>query len=465
MAIDLFVNIDASSLDQARANSHRSLRSIGFKELVAGDTEVFDVYLVGNNTRYSNAYYNIQDYSVRMGLGTLNGKPTGGTWSLGAQTALAHDIDAAGLQTAFTAEVAACTVTKFADFVYKVTFDSVGAQTIPSVDATNLSPDSTVNIAEMVAGDGSTKAEWLIRFYANPIAYNSTWTPIDQDLWNSSSVMKGYRGTLNLGTSGVYDLMGNASSVVTTIEIEITDGSGYIQTVLQMPIKITGEVLGQGATGTVEFDSYLTAADIGASVQQHSAILDATTASYTTADETKLAGIEDAATADQTGAEIKTAYELEADTNAFTDADKAKLDAIEAGATADQTGAEIKTAYELEADTNAFTDADKAKLDAIEASASADQTGAEIKAAYEGEADTNAFTDAYKAQLDATTATFTTADETKLDGIATGAEVNTIDSDTTGEPTGSDQVLNVVSLTQAEYNAGTPVATTLYVIV
>jgi len=39
--------------------------------------------------------------------------------------------------------------------------------------------------------------------------------------------------------------------------------------------------------------------------------------------------------------------------------DGAKLDGIEANATADQTGAEIKTAYEGEADTNAFTDAEK----------------------------------------------------------------------------------------------------------
>ena len=42
---------------------------------------------------------------------------------------------------------------------------------------------------------------------------------------------------------------------------------------------------------------------------------------------TKLDGIETAATADQTGAEIKTAYEGEADTNAFTDAEKTKLGA------------------------------------------------------------------------------------------------------------------------------------------
>lgn len=39
-----------------------------------------------------------------------------------------------------------------------------------------------------------------------------------------------------------------------------------------------------------------------------------------------------------------------------------------------------------------------------------------------------------------------------------------LDSTTEGEPTGSDQIFNVVSLTQAEYDAGTPVAGTFYVI-
>jgi hypothetical protein len=54
--------------------------------------------------------------------------------------------------------------------------------------------------------------------------------------------------------------------------------------------------------------------------------------------------------------------------------DGAKLDGIEAGATADQTAAEIKTAYESNADTNAFTDADHTKLDGIEASADVTDT-------------------------------------------------------------------------------------------
>ncbi len=318
-----------------------------------------------------------------------------------------------------------------------------------------------------------------------------------------------------------------------------------------------------------------------------------TTNKFTTAsDISKLAGIETAATADQTGAEIKAAYEAEANTNAYTDAEKtklagieasadvtdatnveaagalmdsevtnlaqvkafdsadyataaqgntadaalpktggamtgaittnstfdgrdvatdgAKLDGIETGATADQTGSEIKTAYEAEADTNAFDDAavtklagieasadvtdatnveaagalmdsevtnlaqvkafdssdyataaqgtkadsaqqppsegafvngDKTKLDAIEASATADQTGAEIKALYEAEADTNAFTDdlltklsnieanatadqtgaEIKALYEAEASAFTDALFTKLSGIETAA--------------------------------------------
>lgn len=55
-------------------------------------------------------------------------------------------------------------------------------------------------------------------------------------------------------------------------------------------------------------------------------------------------------------------------------ADGTKLDGIETGATADQTGAEIKSLYEAEADTNAFTDAEQTKLSGIEALADVTDT-------------------------------------------------------------------------------------------
>jgi hypothetical protein len=95
-------------------------------------------------------------------------------------------------------------------------------------------------------------------------------------------------------------------------------------------------------------------------------------------DKAKLDAVEASATADQTDAEIKTAYENNANTNAFTDAEQTKLTGIEANATADQTASEIRTLVETATDSNVFTDADHTKLSGIESNATADQSAAEI---------------------------------------------------------------------------------------
>lgn len=83
----------------------------------------------------------------------------------------------------------------------------------------------------------------------------------------------------------------------------------------------------------------------------------------------KLAGIETAATADQTAAEIRTLVESASNSNVFTDDDHTKLNAIETGATADQTASEIRTLVDSASDSNVFTDADHTKLNGIAASA------------------------------------------------------------------------------------------------
>ena len=71
---------------------------------------------------------------------------------------------------------------------------------------------------------------------------------------------------------------------------------------------------------------------------------------------------------------------------------------------------------------------------------------------------------AYSSVLDGTTASFTTAEEAKLAGIATGAEVNTIESIVEAGMLDDTVVLNVVSVSQANYDAGTKIGTTLYII-
>ena len=60
--------------------------------------------------------------------------------------------------------------------------------------------------------------------------------------------------------------------------------------------------------------------------------------------------------------------------------------------------------------------------------------------------------------------TYPSADSTKLSGIATGAEVNTIESILEVGVDNDAVVLNVVSLPQADYDSGTKIDTTLYII-
>ena len=98
---------------------------------------------------------------------------------------------------------------------------------------------------------------------------------------------------------------------------------------------------------------------------------------FTDADHTKLNNIEtaadvtDATNVTAAGAlmdsELAGLAAVKATTGTFLTADQTKLDAIEASATADQTGAQIKTAYQAE--TNAFTDAQFTKLSNIETAA------------------------------------------------------------------------------------------------
>jgi len=92
-------------------------------------------------------------------------------------------------------------------------------------------------------------------------------------------------------------------------------------------------------------------------------------------DGTKLDGIESGATADQTDAEIKTAYENNPETNAFTDAEKTKLSGIESSATADQTASEILTAIKTVDGTGSGLDADT--LDGVQGSSYATLTGSQ----------------------------------------------------------------------------------------
>ena len=91
---------------------------------------------------------------------------------------------------------------------------------------------------------------------------------------------------------------------------------------------ITSAKIADGTIANIDVSS--TAAIEGSKIQASSGSVAGTMSS---ADFTKLAGIETGATADQTNAEIKTAYEANSNTNAYTDTEKTFVNAITASAT------------------------------------------------------------------------------------------------------------------------------------
>ena len=259
MGQNLFINFDSETLTNSRCRAADDLRSKKFSPFVAGDSLVFDLFLTG-----TEGLLNIQDYPVvRMGVGDLNARPESGTYEVGGFS-LDYNHSAAELEaTIESATGNGCTVVELAPFVFKVSFDAVGAQAIPAIDSSDLTPRSTVDRQTLQLGDATTKEIWLWRLYANPVAFTDSFSNIAGD---------GVRGTIPLSTAGIYDLLGDATSVKTFFEIELTDSVGDIITVLQTRIDLTGEVIGEGFAGYIpaptplsgDIQAFLASADYAA---------------------------------------------------------------------------------------------------------------------------------------------------------------------------------------------------------
>ena len=238
MGQSIFINFDTNNLKSSSVASASDLRSKKFTQFVAGDSLELDLFLVG-----TTGLLNIQDYAeVRLGLGELDARPDAGTYKIGSNTPLAYNHSAAELEAIIDSDVADATVTQLTNFVFRVQFNSTGSQTIPSIDSRLLAPTSTVSVTKLATGDVSTKETWLWRLYQNPIAFTSSFSNISG---------QGIRGVLSLATSGVYDLLGTQNELTTNLELELTDSSGNVRTIMQAEVKLRGEVIGHNFTGSI----------------------------------------------------------------------------------------------------------------------------------------------------------------------------------------------------------------------
>tara|TARA_R110000772_G_scaffold143235_1_gene252750 strand:- start:18733 stop:20298 length:1566 start_codon:yes stop_codon:yes gene_type:complete len=196
----------------------------------------------------------------------------------------------------------------------------------------------------------ASTAEEIVDAVGAVLATTDTITPTYDDAGDNitfavnkktSSLTAGTQGQIGSDSAGIYNMMGtgaNVSAAGNDARFLTTDEKAAI-TASASPAA-GNALMTQSAVVATKIDDFATPddnTDLDASTSLHGLM--------SKNDKIKLDAIELLATADQTGAQIKVAYEAENDTNAYTDAAVTKLGTIETSATADQTDAEIATAY------------------------------------------------------------------------------------------------------------------------
>ncbi len=247
MGQSVYINFDTENLRSARCRGIDDLRNQKFTQFVVGDSIELDLYLTG-----TDGALNIQDYSeIRLGMGNLDARPESGSYQVDGSQTLAYNHSASDLQTAVASIASSNVTTELTGFVFKIQFDAVGAQNIPSIDVTLLQPRSTVSVTKLVTGDATTKEVWLWRVFRDPLAFTNTFTNIADN---------GVRGTLSLATAGLYELIAQSSSVKTFFEVELTSSDGNVRTVLQAQVDLNGEVIGHNFSGSIPVSPEIPAA-------------------------------------------------------------------------------------------------------------------------------------------------------------------------------------------------------------
>lgn len=244
MPHQLFINISEKDLRKALVKGiNRPTSTVKPPDMVIGSDTDVEVFLIDENGNY-DVRSGLNGYTLRIGAGPRQGVSSGGTAILGDGTvntsALSYKATAQTLQSALNALNSSTgpygdtvTVKSISQGVYLVTFDSVGVQSLLIGDGGNLTPDSSVAITQVTAGDASTQEVQLIQFLRQPAIY----------LEFSTQITNGWSGTLSADNLRVLQLLGGKSEVTTDFEVELQQASNTPVVIAQSEIRISGETI------------------------------------------------------------------------------------------------------------------------------------------------------------------------------------------------------------------------------
>jgi hypothetical protein len=244
MARDIYINTATGSIEQAVVvGLNRPNNRVQLREIVAGTTETYNIYLVGSNGAY-DARSGAADTSVEVSIGERNatanygnltvndGTETSSPWSVTASAAVVEaTLNAMNDATGFGGIL--CDIEKVADGQWLKTNRVAGVGAAATGLSVDLTPESVVNISTSVTGTASIREQSVIDVNRQPAIYQAAWTVITD----------GFTAELDAATGRVLQALGNTPILTAYFEVRI-DG----ECVCSQPIKLIQPV---GGTGSV----------------------------------------------------------------------------------------------------------------------------------------------------------------------------------------------------------------------
>ena len=236
----LYIDVDLG-LAYQRFNDFSLFRK---PEVYAGDTAKLELYLVrtSRNNSFPMETMDFPASTITVAIGTPGGTPaaSGTTWTAIATPAATYSAPVLTIPSSAVNGYITLTLTN--------TSPSLTATTAP-INLTASSADIETAIESAVNAQSGWSAAAAIITQTGPgkftvtVSATNTATVYALTVAVTSTLtgVPGYEGSLALTGSGVTTLLGSATEVTTTLEVQCNTGSGY-QTYLQIPCTLKAQV-------------------------------------------------------------------------------------------------------------------------------------------------------------------------------------------------------------------------------
>ena len=246
MARTIYINTDNGSIESAPvAGLNRPSARVPLREIVAGTTETYNLYLVKSDGTYDSRSGS-GAVSVNVAIGQRAQTATSGNFTVIDSSGTSAEISATAsaqsvedvlnaMNSGAGAEGGLCDVQKLGSGIWLATWRENGARTVLTGASVDLTPESVVVPSISVTGDASSKCQQLIEVNRQPAIFQDTW----------STITNGFSGTLDADVGRIVQTLSDGQSIDFYFEVRIDDDA-----ICSTPIRVLAPVGGAASVSS-----------------------------------------------------------------------------------------------------------------------------------------------------------------------------------------------------------------------